>query len=306
MTPTMMALADVVLPASTYSERNGFGGLNPYRISSITKAIEPVGDTKPDNTIFLELGKRLVEAIRPENADIAWPWDTVEEMWDYALEDGGFTWEELKESVWKYPEFKYRKYETGDLRDDGKPGFQTETGRAEVYSMVFHHTAWSGLDPLPSYVEPVESPYSAPEDVAEYPYIVTSGQRVPHFFHSEQRQIAKLRALHPDPLCHLHPDTAAKHGIAEGDWMWLENKHGRCKYRAAFDPTYDPRVMQCDHGWWFPERKDQAEENVEDEKKGLFGVLESNINNLVPFDAGVSGFGSNYKAMMCKIYKAED
>ena len=35
-------------------------------------------------------------------------------------------------------------------------------------------------------------------------------------------------------------------------------------------------------------------------------MLESNINNLVPFDAGVSGFGSNYKAMMCKIYKAED
>ena len=42
------------------------------------------------------------------------------------------------------------------------------------------------------------------------------------------------------------------------------------------------------------------------EKKGLFGVFESQINNLVPFDAGVSGFGSNYKAMMCKIYKAED
>ena len=64
--------------------------------------------------------------------------------------------------------------------------------------------------------------------------------------------------------------------------------------------------MQCEHGWWFPERKDQAEENTANEKKGLFGVLESNINNLVPFDAGVSGFGSNYKAMMCKIYKATD
>lgn len=130
--------------------------------------------------------------------------------------------------------------------------------------------------------------------------------RVPHFFHSEQRQIEKLRALHPDPLCHIHPETAKKHGIEEGDWMWLENKHGKCKYKATFDDGYDPRVMQCEHGWWFPERKDEAEENIEDEKKGLFGVFESQINNLVPFDAGVSGFGSNYKAMMCKIYKAED
>lgn len=304
MTPSMMALADVVLPAATYEERNGFGGLNPYRISCINKAIEPVGEAKADNTIFLELGKRLVEAIKPENKDIAWPWDTVEEMWDYALEDGGFTWEELRESTWKYPEFEYRKYETGGLRADGGLGFQTETGRAEIYSMVFHHTSWSGLDPLPNYVEPVESPYSAPEDLEEYPYVVTSGARVPHFFHSEQRQVKKLRTLHPDPLCYIHPETAAKHGIAEGDWMWLENKHGKCKYKAKFDEFYDPRVMQCDHGWWFPERKDQAEENTADEKAGLFGVFESQINNLVPFDAGVSGFGSNYKSMMCKIYKA--
>ena len=204
MTPTMMALADVVLPAATYEERDGFGGLNAYRISCINKAIEPGGDSKPDNTIFLELGKRLTHAIKPENDDIAWPWDNVQEMWDYALEDGGFTWEELRDATWKYPEFKYRKNETGDLRPDGQVGFRTETGRAEIYSMVFHHTSWSGLDPLPSYVEPVESPYSAPEDVEEYPYIVTSGMRVPHFFHSEQRQIEKLRALHPDPLCHIH------------------------------------------------------------------------------------------------------
>ena len=303
MTPTMMALADVVLPAATYEERNGFGGLNPYRISCINKAIEPVGETKADNTIFLELGKRLTDALRPQNADIAWPWDSVEEMWDYALEDGGFTWEELRDATWKYPEFEYRKYEKGLLRPDGQPGFSTETGRAEIYSMVFHHTSWSGLDPLPSYVEPVESPYSNPDALAELPYIVTSGARVPHFFHSEQRQVKKLRALHPDPLCYIHPETAAKHGIEEGDWMWLENQHGKCKYKAKFDENYDPRVMQCDHGWWFPERKDQAEENVEDEKAGLFGVFESQINNLVPFDAGVSGFGSNYKSMMCRIYK---
>lgn len=303
MTPTMMALADVVLPAATYEERNGFGGLNPYRISCINKAIEPVGETKADNTIFLELGKRLTDALRPQNADIAWPWDSVEEMWDYALEDGGFTWEELRDATWKYPEFEYRKYEKGLLHPDGQPGFSTETGRAEIYSMVFHHTSWSGLDPLPSYVEPVESPYSNPDALAELPYIVTSGARVPHFFHSEQRQVKKLRALHPDPLCYIHPETAAKHGIEEGDWMWLENQHGKCKYKAKFDENYDPRVMQCDHGWWFPERKDQAEENVEDEKAGLFGVFESQINNLVPFDAGVSGFGSNYKSMMCRIYK---
>ncbi len=291
MTPTMMALADVVLPAATYAERDGFGGLNPYRISCITKSIEPIAETKADTTMFLELGKRIT---LPENEDIAWPWDSVEEMWDYALETGGFTWEELKESVWKYPEFEYRKYETGGLRKDGQPGFETPSGRAEIYSLIFEHVG-QGLDPLPSYVEPVESPYSAPEDLEEYPLLLTTGARVAHFFHSEQRQIKKLRALHPDPLVYVHPDTAAAYGIEEGEWIWLENKHGKCKYKTSFNETYDPRVLQAEHGWWFPER----------ESEELFDVFESNCNNLVPFDAGVSGFGSNYKAMMCKIYKAD-
>ena len=101
----------------------------------------------------------------------------------------------------------------------------------------------------------------------------------------------------------MNPETGAKYGIEDGDMVWIENELGKCQQRARFVPTLDPRVINADHGWWFPERKDQAEENVEDEKAGLFGVFESQINNLVPFDAGVSGFGSNYKSMMCRIYK---
>ncbi|MBP1765285.1 MAG: Anaerobic dehydrogenase, typically selenocysteine-containing [Firmicutes bacterium] len=138
------------------------------------------------------------------------------------------------------------------------------------------------------------TPLSMPEKTEEYPLILTTGARVPHFFHSEQRQIKKLRALHPDPLVYIHPETAAKYDVNDGDWIWIENEYGKCKYKAAFNDTYDPAVIQAEHGWWFPERK------AED----LFGVFESNCNNLVPMDAGVSGFGSNYKAMICKIYKA--
>ena len=64
--------------------------------------------------------------------------------------------------------------------------------------------------------------------------------------------------------------------------------------------------MQCEHGWWFPERVDEAEENPEDPNHGLYGVFESQINNMVPFQAGVSGFGSNYKTVLCRIYKCEE
>ena len=337
MTPSMFALADIVLPVTTWAERIGFGGLNPYSISCINKSIEPLYDTKPDQTIFMELGKRVTrEGVIPgttadnENPeliakiekeygikvdtsvgvqykDVAYPWDTVEQMWDFALQQGGFTWKELQESVWKMPEFKYRKYETGDLRADGGLGFDTPSGRAEIYSLVFqfaneHAADQYKLDPLPSYVEPIESPYSSPELTKEYPLILTTGARVQHFFHSEQRQIAKLRALHPDPLVYLHPDTAAKYGIEEGEWIWIWNNHGKCYYKTSFNDTYDPRVIQAEHGWWFPER---GHGDDPDGETGPYDVFLSNCNNLVPLPAGVSGFGSNYKAMVCQIGKEE-
>ena len=338
MNPSMFALADVILPVSTWAERIGFGGLNPYSISCINQSIEPLYESRPDQTIFLELGKRITRdgivpgtreadgeldarliaeiekqyglavdtAIGVRYDQLAYPWDTVEQMWDHALKQGGFTWKELQQSVWKMPEFKYRKYETGDLRDDGQLGFATPSGRAEIYSMVFqfaseHAPDECKLDPLPAYVEPIESPYSEPELAKDYPLILTTGARVPHFFHSEHRQIAKLRALHPDPLAYLHPDTAASYGIEDGEWFWIWNNHGKCKYKASYNETYHPRVLQCEHGWWFPERG-SANPDVE---AGPYGVFESNCNNLVPLPAGVSGFGSNYKAMICQIGKDE-
>ena len=49
----------------------------------------------------------------------------------------------------------YRKYETGLLRRDGKPGFNTSTGRVELWSYAFQRF---GEDPLPYYEEPQYSP----------------------------------------------------------------------------------------------------------------------------------------------------
>ena len=299
MTPTMMALADVVLPACTFAEKDCFSGLNPYYIGAINKAIEPVGESKGDQTMFREAGKRLA---LERNKEIAWPWDTDEAMWDDALAQGGFTFDDLRKSIWKYPKFEYRKYEKGLLRADGQVGFETPTGRADVYCMVFHY-AGQGLDPLPAYVEPIESPYSSPQDLADYPLILTTGLRTVHFFHSEHRQIKRLLSMHPEPLVYMNPETARAYDLEDGEWCYIENKHGIAKYKVSYNPSYDPRVMATDHAWWFPERLHTGGHEME---TGLFGVWESNCNNMVPLPCGVSGFGSNYKCMMVRLRKVDD
>lgn len=279
MTPSAMALADVILPVATFAEKIGYSGMNPYYTGAIVKAIDSEGEVKSDACIDFEMGKRFNPA--------AYPWETEEEMYDSILAQAGVSYKELKEKGWMYPEFAYRKHEKGLLRPDGEPGFNTSTGKIELYSHIFESI---GLDPLPDYVPPALSPTD------EYPLVLTSGARNQEFFHSEHRQIARLRKTHPDPLVYINPQLAAEKGIAEGDWVVLENHLGQCRLKAKFNKTLDPRVVNADHGWWFPEKSLEESE--------YFGAYESNINVLIPIGCGKSGFGGSQKSSVCKIYKA--
>jgi len=290
MTPTAVALADIVLPAQTYPEREGFSA-NWDELGIINKVttIEG-GDTKSDMEICLELGKRF----NPE----AWPWENVREMFTDMLGDTiGLTWEGLRDRgglIWPSPHV-YKSYEKGLVRHDGQPGFNTPTGRVELYSTLFD--AW-GLDPLPYFEEPTEGPGSTPELMKEYPLVLTTGARCPAFFHSEHRQISKMRAIQAEPQLQIHPDTAARYDIEDGDWVWIENSMGRCRQRAKLTPTWDPRVVNADHGWWFPEKPGAW--------PSLFGTWDVNPNHLVPMLPGRSGFGANYKSLICKVYKVKE
>jgi anaerobic selenocysteine-containing dehydrogenase len=53
-----------------------------------------------------------------------------------------------------------------------------------------------------------------------------------------------------EPEVELHPDTAAKRGIAAGDWVAIETPQGKVRARAKLDEQLDPRVVCGQHGWW--------------------------------------------------------
>ena len=64
------------------------------------------------------------------------------------------------------------------------------------------------------------------------PLVLTTGGRISFFFNSEHRQIDKLRKAQRDPIAEIHPETAARFGIANGAWMWIETKRGRIRQKA--------------------------------------------------------------------------
>ena len=102
MTPTIMALADYVLPAATYPERDGLRiGDGPQRGETINKVCS-VGECKSDMEINLELGRRL-------NPD-AWPWADVKEMFSSIIAETGYSFDEMREIAPAYPQYTYKKY----------------------------------------------------------------------------------------------------------------------------------------------------------------------------------------------------
>ncbi len=285
MTPTIMAVADVVLPAATFPERNGIRVGDGCQRGEVINKVTQIGECKSDMQINLELGKRF----NPE----AWPWKDDKEMYTHMLKVTGMTFEELQQNAPAYMPFTYRRYEKGLLRQDGEPGFNTATGKIELYSTFYE---MAGLDPLPYFEEPSPGPGATPELLEEYPLVLTTGARNWSQFHSEHRQVERMRAMRPDAMIEVHPDTVKKYGLKDGDWVWVENKLGRAKRRIKTTPVLDPRIVSCDHGWWLPE--------ADPEK--LYDVFDLAINNLVPWIPGKSGFGSNYKTTLVKLYKVKE
>ncbi|MDR0513561.1 MAG: molybdopterin-dependent oxidoreductase [Coriobacteriaceae bacterium] len=296
MTPTAMAVADIVLPAACFSERPGLTGHHPYYLGAIAQATNPPGECKSDQRIIFEFARHFWTAREGEAvARLASPWETEEEFYDWILRDAPFTYAELKERTWAYPEFCYNKHEKGLLRPDGKPGFNTQTGRYEFHCLALEGF---GLAPLSGYSEPPESPVSSPELAEKYPLVLTTGARRWGYFHSEHRQSPTLRQFAPWPEVMIHPQTAKEHGIGEGDWVLLENDFGSCRMRAHLSVRIRRDTVSADHGWWFPER---------DPGDGtLFGVLEVNVNQLLPMRPGRSGYCNSYKSQLCRISKAAD
>ena len=288
-TPTT-ALADYILPAASWLECPilwDYSAHSNYMVAgeaALPTTIPGTYEHKVDYDIYRELAVRLGKGAY-------WPWPSLEAYYDAQLKPLGLTHHEyVYQRRCELKPRRYRKYEEN--------GFATPTGKVELYSTVLEKL---GYDPLPCYTEPDETMVSTKDLAREYPLTLINGGRIRAFFHSEWRQIASVRRLHPDPLVQIHPETAARLGINAGDWIWIETKRGRIRQRAELSNRVQSHVVHAEHGWWYPELTESAPAEQR--------VWASNVNVLLNDDpevcSPVTG-GWPLRTALCRIYKATE
>ncbi len=178
-----------------------------------------------------------------------------------------------------------RRYETGwlDLPFVGKPGFYTPTTRDEVWSIEMESKMREKTDSttgelygiryaLPYFTEPKSGPRSdgfretqsknennpnhaayASYTTENYPYIASTGRRIPVYFHSEHRQLPWCREVWPVPRMEINPKDASELGLEQGDWAWIETPFSKIRQCVEVSPCVAEGRVNLEHQWWFPE-----------------------------------------------------
>jgi anaerobic selenocysteine-containing dehydrogenase len=279
------AYADVVLPATTMFEIDSYMTYGPiFRLRE--KVVEPVGEARNDYLIMAELADRLGYGhFYPQSE---------EAMIRQALEGSGYTLEEVKaEGGWvKLPTsmMEYKKWQKGGLRADGKPGFETPTGKFEIWSTVLEDY---GYQPLPKYVEPTEGPLASPDVAGSFPLVFNSGARPHTDFRSQHHGVEGLAKDNPEPTVEVNFEDAEERGIKTGDLVEVRSPRGAVPFRARVTQDIVKGAVECNMGGGGP--------------VGPKAWQEWNVNELTDIENydEISGFPV-YKALLCDVVRLEE
>jgi anaerobic selenocysteine-containing dehydrogenase len=243
-TPTAR-LADYVLPITTHLESNAiaeYSGLN--MICARVRALEPRGEAREEGWAVIEVARRMGYGERL-------PVKSYEELLDYRLQPIGITFAQLaRQGAYLRPN-EFEKFRSGRLRRDGKPGFNTPSGKIEFASQAL---AAHGYDPLPDFVEPPLSPYSTPDIAREYPLVLVSGTRTVELYSTLGIEVPRLLKRRPYPTLEMSPQTAARLGIREDEWAEISapTTQRTIVRRVALVEGMHPDVVNAEGLWYMP------------------------------------------------------
>jgi len=221
--------ADVVLPGTTWAEDEGTTTSGEGRVIKINKAIDPPGEARRDWEIIQEIAHRM-------GTGKHFQFTSPREIWDelrLASKGGkadyyGITYEKIEAQdgvFWPCP----TEESTGTPRLF-EERFAHEDGKAKFHAIEYKGAA------------------EKPDD--EYPLIFTSGRIVHQYLSGNQtRRIGFLVQQCPEPFVEIHPETALKYKINDGERIKVISRRGEGVFPALVVNTIRPDTIFIPYHW---------------------------------------------------------
>ncbi|WP_136416020.1 molybdopterin-dependent oxidoreductase [Herbaspirillum sp. ST 5-3] len=309
--------ADLILPDNTYLERLQIADTYPYEgypISMIrTPAIKPLYDTKSFGDVIIEVGKRIkgptseyYKKIGNTENIIKW---MCEGFKDKPGDNGVNDFESFKaKGVWYRKPYVYLQKNGVFYEWDGK-GYNkvltqeevkekllpTPTGKFEIkVSELEHHADYvnkhfglsAELAPFPQWIEPKHpgggdlhliSPKLAAQAEGR-------GANLPHV----SAMIQPTQGGNRNVYLEIHPETAKKRGIADGDRVRIKNEVGQIEalVRVYNGIRPDTVALPMIHGHWAQGRWAKAPRMPSGSPNELVANVSEPLSGLACFHTG--------------------
>jgi len=213
-------LADVVLPAATWVEREGTHTGIDRRVYKINKIVEPPGQAKSDWWITMNIAKQM----------------GFSDKFNYNSSKDIF--EEIRTCVPQYAGISYERLEktTGGIHwpcpSEDHPGTPT------MFTEKFNTPDGQGHFQPVDYKPPAESPDQ------EYPFILTTGRVIFHYHTgSMTRRTDNLYSEVPEAFIQIHPEDARELNISNGEKAIVKSRRGQLEIKTSISPDITRGVV---------------------------------------------------------------
>jgi formate dehydrogenase major subunit len=202
-------LADVVLPAATWVEREGIHAYIDRRVQKINKLIDPPGEAKPDWWIVCQVAERKGYK---EKFDFSSSREIFEEIRRCVPPYKGITYDRLEETIggiqWPCPT-------------------ETHHGVSTFFTDKFNTPDGLG------HLQVVDYKPSAEVPDEEYPYTLTTGRSIFHYHTgSMSRRTPKLNDEVSRCFCQINPRDAKRENVKNNDIIILQTRRGSIEAEA--------------------------------------------------------------------------
>jgi formate dehydrogenase major subunit len=196
-------LANVVLPAASFAEKDGTFTNTERRVQRVRKGIEPIGDSRADWKIICNLSEKMGTPMYYKH-----PGEIMEEIAGLVPSYGGIHYERLENHglQWPCPSWEH-------------------PGTPYLHNGKF--TRGKGLFQSVEFILPDELPNK------KYPFLLSTGRELYHYNSGTMtRKVNGLHAISPEVIAEIHPLDAEKNGIENGNKVKIVSRRGEITARV--------------------------------------------------------------------------